>query len=331
MLRWIRAIRLGCAIAAFAAYPALAAENVKITLNWLPGEASIGIIYADALGYYDEAGIDLEIEPGKGSGATSQIVAAGNTDVGLANGPSAVAIAVKGAPIKIIAPIYQAAEWGVISLKDAPISTPKDLEGKRIALAPGSADIPLFDTMLSENGVDKSKIDIVSADAATFISLLAEGKVDGVSETPSEVMVPLAERGVETKILSYKSNGAPLVSLSIIARDDKLKQNPDLYRRFIDATLRGYSAVVKDPEAAVDAVLARYPDAEKKERLLQGLTKYSIPAYCAPGASGLGRPPAELWAVTEKILTQNLGSLGDGGIKAMYTEGYLPSEVPPCP
>ena len=43
------------------------------------------------------------------------------------------AIAVKGAPVKIIAPIYQAAQWGMISLKDTPIRTPKDLEGKTVA------------------------------------------------------------------------------------------------------------------------------------------------------------------------------------------------------
>lgn len=327
----MRAAGLGFLLAALMSSPAIGGDKAKITLNWLPGEASIGIIYADSLGYYSDAGIELEIEPGKGSGTTSQLVAAGNTDIGFASGPSAIAMAVKGAPVKIIAPIYQAAEFGIISLKDTPISNPKDLEGKTIALAPGSADIPLFEAMLSANGVDKSKINIVSADGATFIGLLAERKVDGVSDTPSEVIVPLAEKGIESKILYYKNYGAPLVGLSIIARDDKLKQNPDLYKRFLDATLKGYSAVIKDPKAAVDAVLAKYPDAEKKERLLEGLTKYSIPSYCMLGASGLGRPPAELWSVTEKVLAQSLGSLGDGGIKAMYTEDFLPSQVPPCP
>jgi len=310
---------------------AMSADDLKVTLNWLPGQASAGIIYADALGYYRDAGINLTIEPGKGSGTTSQLVAAGNTDVGLANGPSAISIAVKGAPVKIIAPIYQAAQWGMISLKDTPIRTPKDLEGKTVAIPPGGADIPLFEAMVTANNLDKSKINIVSADAATYISLLAEKKVDAVSEAPTEVIVPLAEQGVEAKILYYKDNGAPLVGLSLIAREDKLKENPDLYKRFVEATLKGYAAVAKDPSAAAEAIVKAYPDAESKKRLVEGLTKYEVSGYCMEGANGLGRPPEQLWKVTETVLSSNLGSLGDQGIKGYYTEDYLPSEVPSCP
>src|SRR6266508_5263087 len=95
---FLRAAGLGFLAAILIGSPVVGAEKAKITLNWLPGEASIGIIYADALGYYKDAGIELEIEPGKGSGTTSQLVAAGNTDIGFANGPSAITIASKGAP-----------------------------------------------------------------------------------------------------------------------------------------------------------------------------------------------------------------------------------------
>ncbi|RUV68416.1 hypothetical protein EOA78_26790 [Mesorhizobium sp. M5C.F.Cr.IN.023.01.1.1] len=327
----LRVVGAGLIAATVAFSPAMAADKLKVTLNWTPAIASIGIIYADTLGYYNTAGIDLEIEPGKGSGTTSQLVAAGSTDLGLANGPSAIAIAAKGAPIKIIAPIYQTSEWGIISLANTPISRPKDLEGKSIAIPAGSADVALFQLMLTANGVDKSKINILSADASGFIGLLAEKKVDGVSAAPGDVMLPLGEKGIKTKIMYYRDNGAPLVGLSIIARDDKLKQNPDLYKRFVDATLKGYSAAAKDPVAAVDALLSRYSDAGAKSALLEELTKYAMADFCVAGATGLGKPPASLWATTGNALTTSLGTLGDGGIEAKHTEDYLPAQVPPCP
>ncbi|WP_189413796.1 MULTISPECIES: ABC transporter substrate-binding protein [unclassified Mesorhizobium] len=311
--------------------PSIAADKLKVTLNWTPDTPSVGIVYADVLDYYKNAGIDLLIEPGKGSGTTSQLVAAGSTDVGLANGPSAIAIAAKGAPIKIIAPIFQAAEWGVISLNDAPISRPKDLEGKTIAMAAGSADVALFQMMVDANGVDKSKINILSADASGDIGLLAEKKVDGVSAAPGDVMVPLAAKGIKTKIMYYRDNGAPLVGLSIIARDDKLKQNPDLYKRFVEATLKGYSAAAKDPGAAVDALRSRYSDAPAKSALMEDFTKYYMADFCVAGATGLGKPPVSLWVATGKALTATLGSLGNDGIEAKHTEDYLPPQVPPCP
>ncbi|TIR03452.1 MAG: ABC transporter substrate-binding protein [Mesorhizobium sp.] len=326
-----RVIGAGVIAATAGLSSAMAADKLKVTLNWTPDTPSLGIVYADALGYYKDAGIDLVIEPGKGSGTTSQLVAAGSTDVGLANGPSAIAIAAKGAPVKIITPIFQAAEWGVISLDDTPISRPKDLEGKSIAMAAGSADVALFQMMLDANGVDKSKIRILSADASGNIGLLAEKKVDGVSAAPGDVMVPLAEKGIRTKIMYYRDNGAPLVGISLIARDDKLKQNPDLYKRFVDATLKGYSAAAKDPGAAVDALRSRYSDAPAKSALMEDFTKYYMADFCVAGATGLGKPPASLWAATGKALTTTLGSLGDGGIEAKHTEDYLPAQVPPCP
>ncbi|MER8824129.1 ABC transporter substrate-binding protein [Mesorhizobium sp. M0991] len=328
---WTRAAGIGLVLAAVANSSVGAAEKAKVTLNWLPDNASVGIIYADALGYYKDAGIELEIEPGKGSGATSQLVAGGSTDIGLAAASSAIGIAAKGAPLKIIAPIWQVADWGITSLKDTPISSPKDLEGKTIAVQPGSADMPLFDTMVRANGVDKSKINLQMTAGTGGIGLLAEKKVDGVSAAPGDIMIPLAEKGIEAKQMFYKDWGASIPGLSLIAREDKLQQNPEFYKKFVDATLRGYAAVAKNPEAAIDALRERYPDAAAKEVLLEELTKFAIPEWCAPGAPGLGKLPADHWAMAGEILTATFGSLGDGGIEAKYTEAYLPNPLPACP
>ncbi|MER9217120.1 ABC transporter substrate-binding protein [Mesorhizobium sp. M0663] len=327
----LRAAGVGCLVAALAISPAVAAEKLKVTLNWTPDNSSIGIIYADSIGYYKEAGIDLEIEPGKGSGVTSQLVAAGTTDVGLANGPSAIGVAAKGAPIKIIVPIYQTSELGVISLQDTPISSPKDLEGKTVFLSAGSSLIPLFDAMVKVNGLDKSKINILSGDASANVGLLAEKKVDAVPDAPAAVMMPLETKGIKTKIMYFKDVGVSLVGMSLIAQDQKLQQNPDLYKRFVDATLRGYASAAKDPEAAVDALRSRYPDAQEKSELIEELTNYIIPSICAAGSEGMGKAPAAVWASTGEVLTQSLGSLGDGGIESKHTEAFLPAQLPPCP
>ncbi|RWM24729.1 ABC transporter substrate-binding protein [Mesorhizobium sp.] len=328
---WTGAAGIGLVLAAAATSPVGAAEKAKVTLNWLPNNGAIGIIYAEALGFYKDAGIELEIEPGKGSGVTSQLVAGGSTDVGLAAASSAIGIAAKGAPLKIIAPIQQAGDWGVTSLKDTPISSPKDLEGKSIALQPGSAELPLFDAMVRVNGVDRSKIDIQMFSGASAMSLLAEKKVDAIGGAPADALIPLAERGIEAKQMFFKDWGAAIPGLSLIAREDKLQANPEFYKKFIDATLKGYAAAAKDPEAAIDALRERYPDAEAKASLLEDLTKFSAPSWCMPGSPGMGKLPADAWAKAGEILTATFGPLGKGGIEAMYTEAYLPSELPPCP
>ncbi|MER8562606.1 ABC transporter substrate-binding protein [Mesorhizobium sp. M0578] len=326
-----RIARLGCfaaalaALAALAISPAVAAEKFKVTLNDQPSDSSIGIVYAEVLGYYKEAGIDLEIESGKGSGSTSQLVAAGNTDVGLASGPSALSIAAKGAPVKIIAPVFQKNGFGIVSLKDGPISKPKDLEGKTFAITPGSANIPLFEAMVKANAIDKSNINMILADDASFIALLNEKKVDAVSDAPGDQMVPLEFMGVETKIMYYADIGVPTVGISLIARDDKLKQNPELYKKFVNATLKGYAAAAKNPDAAIDALFEKYPNSGSKDRVSVSLKKYTLSLLCLQGSTGLGRAPADLWKSTGQAL-----DLGDG-IGAMHTDDYLPTENIPCP
>ncbi|MER9001835.1 ABC transporter substrate-binding protein [Mesorhizobium australicum] len=320
----------GLVVAVLANSAAHASEKFKVTLNWTPDNGSIGIVYADVLGYYKDAGIDLEIESGKGSGATSKLVAGGSTDAGLASATSAISFAAKGAPIKVIAPIYQLVDWGIVSLEETPIATPKDLEGKTIIMGPGSADIPLFDAMLKANGVDKSKVHVqmMSGDC---VAILAEKKADGCSDAPGGTLIPLEQQGIKAKIMLYKDWGAPLVGLSLIAREEKFKQNPQLYKKFIEATLKGYAAVAKSPEAAVDALRTRYPDAAEKKVLLEEMTEYLMTEFCAPGATNLGKPPAAVWKVTGEVLTATFGSLGDGGIGALYTEELLPSQAPACP
>ncbi|RWE22869.1 MAG: hypothetical protein EOS41_23605 [Mesorhizobium sp.] len=311
--------------------PSHSADKAKITLNWTPDAYSAGIIYAKEQGIYAREQIEVEIEPGKGSGTTSQLVAAGSTDLGYANAGSAISLAAKGAPITIIAPVTQAVEWGITSLADTPINTPKDLEGKTIAIAPGSADIPLFEAMIAASGVDKSKINIISADSATFIGLLADKKIDGASGAPGDYLVPMAAKGIAAKHMYYRDYGAPLIGLSLIANSQKLKENPDLYKRLVKATLEGYAEAAKNPDAAIDTLLKNYPLNGNREELIATLKQYTIPSLCAKGAAGLGKAPDAIWQITGEVLTKTYGSLGDGGIKALYTNDYLPQNLPACP
>lgn len=93
---------LVAAAATMFASPVLAQEALKLTLNWQPGPYHEMFFYGKALGYYADEGIDLTIEPGRGSSATIQLVGAGNAEVGMAGGVAIFDLASKGAPVKII-------------------------------------------------------------------------------------------------------------------------------------------------------------------------------------------------------------------------------------
>jgi NitT/TauT family transport system substrate-binding protein len=312
-----------------AALPARAADvPMKLTLNFLAGGPQAGFMYGKKLGYYKDVGIDLTIEEGKGSATTAQMVATGQTDVGFADAPAAMQIRSKGGPVKIIAPILQTNGFAIISLEDHNIKSPKDLIGKKLAVQPGTAQTTLLDPILAANHIDKGKVDIINIDPAALVGALLEKKVDAILAGADFQSVQIRDRGYKVRDLFYRDVGVPTVGLAVIARDDKLKANPALYRKFVEASLKGWDAARHNPEAASAAVIEQFPSATKDQILKQ--LKVDLLLVCAPGATAMGRVPEKNWQRTGELMTTYLGLPKDKPITDYYSEDYLPAHPPAC-
>ncbi|MER8836868.1 ABC transporter substrate-binding protein [Mesorhizobium sp. M0909] len=309
----------------------LAADKMKFTFNWTADDGDLGFVLAKKLGFYEELGIDIEFEEGRGSSITSQLVATGQTDVGYADAPAAMNVASKGANFKIIAAILEGNTSAAISLKESGIETIKDLKGKKVAVCAGCSQTALLDPLLKANGLNQSDMEIISVDGAAFLGLLTEKKVDVVLSDPGSISAPLRHRGIETTAILYRENGIPTVGLSLIAREDKLAANPDLYKRFIEASLKGWDAARKDPAAAADALLEMYPKANSRDASIWTAQNLIIPALCVEGASTLGDVPDTNWNTTYELLTTYLGLPTIKPITDHYTRDYLPENRPACP
>ena len=317
----------------FAALAASAAAQtpkpMKLTLNFLAGGPQAGFMYAKKLGYYKDAGIDLTIEEGKGSATTAQQVATNQTDVAFADAPAAMQIRSKGAPVKIVAPILQTNGFAIISIEGSGINTPKDLLGKRLAVQPGTAQTTLLDAILAENKIDKTKVDIVNIDPAALVGALLEKKVDAILAGADFQSVQIRDRGFKVKDILYRDVGVPTVGLSIIARDDRLKADADLYKRFVAASLKGWDEARKNPDAAAAAVIEQFP-AVTKEQITKQL-KVDLDLICAPGATALGRVPDKNWQITFDLMTTYLSLPKDKPIGDYYTTEFQPADAPKCP
>ena len=315
------------------AVPALAQspKPMRLTLNFLAGAPQAGFMYAKKLGYYHEAGIELAIEEGKGSAATAQKVADGKTDVGLADAPAAMQFRSKGAPVKIVAPVLQTNSFAIISLEGSGIGTPKDLVGKRLGVQPGTTQTTLLDAILTATGIDRAKLHIVNLDAAALAGALLEHKVDAIVASADFQSVQIRDRGFKVKDILYRDVGVPTVGLSIIARDDRLTADADLYRRFVAASLKGWDEARRHPDAAAAAaaVVEQFP-AVNKDRIVKEL-KVDLDLVCAPGATALGRVPERNWQLTFDLLTTYLGLPKKKPVTDYYTTEFQPANAPPCP
>src|SRR3954469_870393 len=114
-----------------------AKRQVSMRLDWLYQGPNAGFMIALEKGYYEQAGLNVEIGPGKGSGSTAQLVASKAAQFGFADGFVVGAGVSKGMSIKMVAGIFRRNPTAVVVLDESDIKTPKDLEGKIIASPTG--------------------------------------------------------------------------------------------------------------------------------------------------------------------------------------------------
>jgi NitT/TauT family transport system substrate-binding protein len=311
---------------------ASAADEMTLTLNWLAQPFQTGFFLAKEKGFYDDVDIDLTIIEGKGSSSTAQITAAGKTDVGFVSGPAAITLINKGAPLTIISEVTQGNFQALASLESSNINTPQDLIGKSVAVCPGCAQLPMLKGMLAKAGIDESEVDIQNVDQSAHISMLEEGKIDAVAGDPNTISIEMEARGNKVHNMFFKDWGIGLINYVLIVRKDKLEANPDLYKRFVDASLKGWRAVIDDPEAAITALQNQYPEIDlERETLLRQLTQGIIPFICVKDSPGIGKASEDLWNTTYDIMTNYMGLEATVDVADTHTDDYLPDELPACP
>jgi NitT/TauT family transport system substrate-binding protein len=127
--------------------------------------------------------------------------------------------------------------------------------------------------------------------------------------------------------IRFADYGVNLVCSGVIVRKELVKSNPDLVKRFMRAATKSMEAAMKDPDAAVDAMLKASPKAGVKESMVTGL-KQATALYKAPG-----EPQGKPYRVSAKTMNESFQMLLDyGGVdkatagtaEAYYTNDYLP-------
>jgi NitT/TauT family transport system substrate-binding protein len=310
---------------------ASAADNMTLTLNFLAQPAQAGFFLAKEKGFYTEVGIDLKIVEGKSSSTTAQITAAGQNDIGFLSGPAAISFINQGAPLKIIAEVIQGNFQALATLEKANIKTPLDLKGKSIAVCPGCAQLPMLKGMLVKAGIQQNEVNIQNIDQSAHISMLQEGKIDAVAGDPNTISIEMEERGQKVRNMFFKDWGIGLINYVLAAREDRLKEKPDLYKRFVAASLKGWRAIKDDPEGAITALQKQYPEIKlDRHTLLRQLNEGITPFVCVEDTPGIGKASPALWNTTYEIMTNYMGLKPKVDVAKVHTDEFLPATLPAC-
>lgn len=303
---------------------------VTFQLNWTAGGPNAGFAAAVHQGIYKDAGLEVKLTEGNGSGNTAQLVSSGQSQIGYADAVAVSQLIAKGAPMKVLSTIYQSNPNEVSALKKTGIKSVKDLAGHKVGVPSGSSQTTMLPLLLKANGLTESDVELINMPATSMVPSLLQGQVDAILGSIDSYQIQLEEQGAELDNFSFAENGVPTVSTSIFASNSYIKDNPEVAKKFVAASLKGWSSALDKPEDAVKSLKAVFPNVN--EKLATAELAAITPLFCSGDAKYVGKAEDALWVKTQQLLSE-VGLLPAGqDPKSYYTDEFLPpvSELRPC-
>ncbi|MFR9805166.1 ABC transporter substrate-binding protein [Pseudonocardia sp. RS010] len=258
------------------------ATAVKFQLNFVPYGGDAPIYLAVERGYYRDEGLDVTILPGKTGVETISAVANGQVDFGTAPDSQVISAAGQGATVVSVGNRFAAPAVGVIVDSRLQVNGLADLAGKRI-LSSSPVYAELLKSSMRAAGVDPGSVELVTVNGPALLSTYAGGEGEGlVTSVPFALPVVSPQR--ESDVVSLVDYGVTIPEFSFIANPAFVDSKAETGRKFLSATYRGMDAAMRDPQAAIDALMAAVPGIDEQAAMGQMLAYGQ--AQCSSGTNG---------------------------------------------
>ena len=237
-------------------------QKIKIVLDWVPNTNHTGLYVAKDLGYFKEAGLDVEIvQPPEGS--TTALIGAGGAEFGISFQDTLAKSFAKESPVPVtaVAAILQHNTSGIISLKEKGIDSPKKLEGKKYATWEDNIEQAILKKLVTDDKGDFSKVKLIPYTITDVVTGL-KTDVDAVWVYYAWDGIATERAGLQTNFLKIRDYGEELDYYSpvIIANNDFLKKNPEIVKKVLKAIKKGYEYAMKNPEESAKILVKNSPE-----------------------------------------------------------------------
>lgn len=234
-------------------------EKLTVTLAWLPNYEYAGNYIADSKGFYQDAGITVElVGGGPNAPAPEQLLESGEADIAYeANITRLVDAMIERQDLVILAAQLQESPVGLLSLADHPVREVEDLKGTRICAATRAKET--VTATMKMLGVS----DYTFVAAGSGVGPLLADECDALWSFATNQPVTLAtefnmERGKDFFFVSLGKLGRPSYSDVIIAERSFVKQNPDKVVAFLKGTIRGWKRAMEEPRLGARLTVEEY-------------------------------------------------------------------------
>jgi NitT/TauT family transport system substrate-binding protein len=227
-------------------------RDLKFTLDFIPLGRHAPWYVAAAKGYYKAEGLNVTIVSGRGTADSIRSLDSGVVDLGFIDIPSLVAVGADTTTIRMVAVNYQLPPYSVFSISPgANITRPQDMVGKEFSAGNASLIPRIHQAFMKQNGLDPSSLKVVNLDPGSLVAALATRRIQSIGLfAMSEGAIKRAVQDGEVKHMLLADHGLDIYANGIGVKDDFLQKNPDVVRRFVRASLRGWKDAMANPEEA---------------------------------------------------------------------------------
>ena len=251
---------------------------VTFMLDWVPNTNHTGIFVAEANGYFEEAGLAVEIiQPGEVYPEAA--VASGTADFGISFQEMITLARADDVPVVSIAAVLQHNTSGFASAADLNVSSPADFEGLRYGAWGTPFEDPTLEVLMKCAGGDFSQLEIVNTGWADPLALIAEGQIDMAWIFYGWQGFQAQQQGVDLNVVmmeDYFDCIPDYYTPCVIASEDTIANKPEVAKALMEALSRGYDFAIQNPGEAAELLLAAVPelDAELVKASQDWLSNY---------------------------------------------------------
>lgn len=303
--------------------------EITFCLDWTPNTNHTGLYVADALGYYKEAGIDITIVQPPEDGAV-QCCASGQAQFAI-NAQDTIAAAYdmeKPLEVTAVAAILQHNTSGIIARAGEGMETPKGLEGKQYSTWESPIELAMMEFVMTADGGDFSKVKLIPNVITDEPAALEAKQTDAVWVFYGWSGINAEIKGIDCDYWYFKDISSELDYYTpiILANNEFLEKNPDVAKKFMEATVKGYEYAAKNPQDAAKMLIEGDETGSLKanEELVYKSQEYISKQYI-DDAKSFGVIDEERWnsfykwLYDNKLTTKNLTGVG-------FTNEYLPQQ-----
>ncbi|MBD9400811.1 MAG: ABC transporter substrate-binding protein [Comamonas sp.] len=328
-----RFLQATAALALASSFGIAHAQNtpIKFQLDWRFEGPSAFFLQPVAKGYFKQAGLDVSVDAGNGSGGAVQRVASGAYDMGFADMASLMEFHANNpdAPNKPVGVmvVYNNTPAAVMALKKSGIKTAADLSGKKLGAPVFDSGRKAFPVFAKANKI--ANVTWTSMDPPLRETMLVRGDIDAITGFTFTSLLNLEARGAKASdvvVLQYADHGVKHYGNVIIASPKLIKENPEAIKQFLAAFSKGAKEVMANPGASIEYVKARdgIANAALETRRLQ-LAIDTVVASADARKEGFGKLESGRLSLMASEVSDAFGTKTRIDPAAVWNASFLPS------